>query len=256
LPYILIGVFPSLVSWLPKPGQWMETLKHLLGFVLLGTVVYLFSTIHQDYFLATLALLFGIWFGCWLIGYVPIYAERRTRLMAWAGGLTIAATVGLGSFALLTPSQSALAWRPYSAEALAVARAQGKTVLVDFTANWCLTCKSNLKFAINRHEVKELVERNDVVPLLADWTDKNETIKQALSELNSRSIPLLVIYPADPQREVIVLRDVVTQSAVLEALAAAGPSLSGSVAASDDQAAAGAPIGPEFGAIVPGTTTR
>jgi len=50
--YLLIGLFPSLVSWLPKPGAWMETLKHLLGFVLLGTVVYLFSTINQDYFLA------------------------------------------------------------------------------------------------------------------------------------------------------------------------------------------------------------
>jgi thiol:disulfide interchange protein len=219
-------------------------------------VVYLFSTIHQDYFLATLTLLFGIWFGCWLIGYVPIYAERKTRLAAWVGGLAIASIVGFGSFKLLTPSESALPWRPYSPEALAVARAQGKTVLVDFTADWCLTCKTNLLLAINREEVKQIVERNDVVPLLADWTDKNDTIKQALSELNSRSIPLLAIYPADPQREVIVLRDVVTQSNVLEALVQAGPSLSGSVAASDDQAAAGAPIGPEFGALVPGTTTR
>jgi thiol:disulfide interchange protein len=257
LPYLLIGFFPSLVSWLPKPGQWMETLKHLLGFVLLATVVYLFSTINPDYFLATLALLFGIWFGCWLVGHVPIYAEPRTRAMAWIGGAAIATTVGIGSFSLLTPSQSPLPWQPYSSQALAVARAQGKTVLVDFTANWCLTCKTNLKFAINREKVKKLVEQNDVVTLLADWTDKNDTIKQALLELNSQSIPLLAIYPADPQRQVVILRDVVTQGDVLEALADAGPSLNEQVAnAADDQAAAGAPLAPEFGALVPTTPKR
>ena len=46
----------SLELALPKPGHWMETLKQLMGFVLLGTVVYLFSTINKDYFIATLAL--------------------------------------------------------------------------------------------------------------------------------------------------------------------------------------------------------
>jgi thiol:disulfide interchange protein len=69
-----------------------------------------------------------------------------------------------------------------------------------------------------------LVERNGVVTLIADWTDGNPVIKQALEELNSRSIPLLAIYPADPMQEVIVLPDVVTQSDVLAALRRAGPS--------------------------------
>jgi thiol:disulfide interchange protein len=97
-------------------------------------------------------------------------------------------------------------------------------VLVDFTANWCLTCKTNLKLAINRAGVRDLVERNGVVTLLADWTDKNDTIKQALAELNSRSIPLLAIYPPDPNAEPIVLPDLLTQGMVLEALEQAGPS--------------------------------
>ena len=258
LPYLLIGFFPSLVSWLPKPGQWMETLKHLLGFVLLGTVVYLFSTINPDFFLATLATMFGIWFGCWLVGHVPIYAEPKVRAMAWSGGLAAALLVGFASFKMLTPSETPLPWQPYSAQALAVARAQGKTVLVDFTANWCLTCKTNLKFAINREEVRELVDKNDVVTLLADWTDRNDTIKQALLELNSQSIPLLAIYPADPNREVVVLRDLISQSNVLEALAEAGPSFDREAAkvAGDQAAAAGAPLIPEFGALIPTTTKR
>jgi thiol:disulfide interchange protein len=252
LPYLAIGLFPSLVSWLPKPGQWMETLKHLLGFVLLATVVYLFSTINQDYFLATLAMLFGIWFACWLVGHVPAYAERKARFTAWAGGLAVATAVGFGSFSLLTPSQSPLPWQPYSPQALAMARAQGKTVLVDFTADWCLTCKTNLKVAINREEVRQLVEQNDVVTLLADWTDKNDTIKQALLELNSQSIPLLAIYPADPAREVMLLPDLLTQGKVLDALAEAGPSLAPStVQVSAPSSADEAPAAPEFGAALP-----
>jgi thiol:disulfide interchange protein len=237
LPYLLIGAFPALVSWLPKPGAWMDTLKQLLGFVLLATVVYLFSTISADYFLPTLALVFSIWFACWILGRTPAWAERSVRVNAWAKALAVAAVLGGGTFMALAPSQSPLPWQPYSPAALAAARAEGKTVLVDFTANWCLTCKMNLKFAINRAGVRKLIEQNGVVPLLADWTDRNDTIKQALAELNSRSIPLMAIYPADPNAEVIVLPDVLTQGTVLDALEKAGPSKNAGMAARESQTA-------------------
>lgn len=223
LPYLLIGFFPSLVSWLPKPGAWMDTLKNLLGFVLLGTVVYLFSTINQGYFIATLTLLFGIWFGCWIIGRTPITAEPAQRRNAWLEAIAAAAVVGVLAFQFLTPSTSMLPWQPYTPEALAAARSQGKTVMVDFTAQWCPTCKTNLKFAINRPKVKDWVEENEVVTLLADWTDRNDMIKQALRELNAQSIPLLAIYPSDANLGPIVLPDLLTQNKVLEALAIAGP---------------------------------
>jgi thiol:disulfide interchange protein len=69
-----------------------------------------------------------------------------------------------------------------------------------------------------------LVEKNGVVTLVADWTDRNPTIKQSLAELGSRSIPLLAIYPADPEKDVIVLPDLVTSGQVVTALDQAGPS--------------------------------
>ncbi len=235
LPYLLIGIFPSLVSWLPKPGAWMDTLKNLMGFVLLATVVYLFSTISSEYFIATLSLLFGIWFACWMIGRTPITASSQQRRNAWLEGTAAAAIVGAVAFAYLTPGDSLLPWKPFSPQAVRNARDQGRTVMVDFTAQWCLTCKANLKFAINRSEVKEYVEDNDVVTLLADWTDRNKMIKQALLELNSQSIPLLVIYPADPSAAPILLPDLLTKQKVLDALSQATGqdlSLSGSINAS------------------------
>jgi thiol:disulfide interchange protein len=82
----------------------------------------------------------------------------------------------------------------------------------------------NLTFAINTADVRELVEEYGVVPMLADWTDRSETIKQALADLQSISIPVLAIYPAGRPEEVIVLRDIVTKSQVLDALKQAGPS--------------------------------
>lgn len=248
LPYLLIGIFPELVSWLPKPGAWMETLKELLAFVLLATVVYLFSTISSDYHLATLALLFSIWFGCWIVGRTPLTAEPADRVKGWIRGVVAATAVGWASYAMLTPSAAELNWQPYSPEALAAARSEGKTVLVDFTANWCLTCKTNLKVAINRQDVLKLVERNGVVAMIADWTDKSDTIKQALAELNSRSIPLMAIYPAGGDSP-LVLPDLLTQGRVLEALEAAGPSQGAKVdGVRREQPVATSPETPEFGA--------
>ena len=183
LPYLLIAMMPTLVNWLPQPGAWMETFKQLMGFVLLATVVWLFSTIHADYFIATLSLLFGIWFACWWIGRTPITAAKSVRQTVWIGSIGIAVLIGYGAFSLLTPGKLVLPWQPYTTTALATARAEGKTVLVDFTAQWCLTCKTNLKLSINREEVRQRVEKNGVVTLLADWTDRNDTIKAALNDL-------------------------------------------------------------------------
>jgi suppressor for copper-sensitivity B len=97
--------------------------------------------------------------------------------------------------------------------------------MVDFTAKWCPNCRANSKFAIETDAVAELVRANGVVPLLADWTDESPVIKRTLNELGYNSIPLLAIWPAQPgPRSVIPLSDVLTESRVLDALKAAGPS--------------------------------
>jgi suppressor for copper-sensitivity B len=224
-PYLLVGAFPALVRWLPKPGEWMETVKQLMGFVLLGTVVYLFSTINSDYFIPTLALMMAVWLACWIIGRVPLYESAGLQIRNWAIGVATAAAIGWAAFTFLGPLQELIPWQPYSPEALAKLQADGKTVMVDFTADWCLTCQFNTRTAINTRRVKEAIEKHDVVPLLADWTDKNDAIKEKLAELNSKSIPLLAIYPASAPFEPIVLRDALVESQVLSAIEQAGSSM-------------------------------
>jgi thiol:disulfide interchange protein len=231
LPYVLVGLMPGLVKFLPKPGAWMATFKELLGFVMLGTVVYLFTILHHEWFVPTLALLVGIWAACWWVGK----GQEATGVVGfgrWVQAVATAALVGWGAFTLLAPGESVIEWQqPFSRDRIAELRRSGATVMVDFSADWCPTCKFNLAYAIETDRVKAAVERNRVVPVLADWTDGSNEIKVALEGLQSRSIPVLAIYPAAAPGgvcpEPIVLRDLITESQVLDALEKAGPSKPG-----------------------------
>jgi len=225
-PYLLIGLFPRLIRFLPKPGAWMQTFQQLMGFLLLATVVYLFNTLTALYVIPTLSLLVGLWFACWWIGRTPLTAAPPARAAAWLGGPIVAALVGFFAFTMLLQSPK-IPWQPFSPEALDRARAEGRTVMVDFTAKWCPNCITNSKIAIETEAVRAWVETHDVVPLLADWTDRSPTIKKALNDLGYNSIPLLAIWPAQPaQRQVIALPDLLTEKQVLDALREAGPSKS------------------------------
>jgi thiol:disulfide interchange protein len=227
LPYLLVGLFPGLVKFLPKPGAWMETLKEVLGFVMLGTVVFLFTFLDHDYFVPTFALLVGIWAACWWIGRAQ-QATGAAGFGRWLQAAALTAAVGSAAFAFLGPVKSVLPWEPFSRARLAELRESGATVLVDFSADWCMTCKLNLATAIETNRVKAAIDANRVVPLLADWTEESPEIKSMLETLQSRSIPVLAIFPAgpsnEPPREPIVLRDLITESQVLEAIKQAGPS--------------------------------
>jgi suppressor for copper-sensitivity B len=226
LPYLAICFYPQAIKLLPKPGAWMDTLKQVLAFPLLLTVVYFIAMIAPDYRVATLTLLIVVWFACWMIGRVPAYAEAYRIRSVWLTGVGICVAGTVLSFMLLGPVKHDVPWIPYNEAALAQHRSEGKTVMIEFTARWCLTCQSNMKFAIDRPRVANLVDENGVVPLLADWSEPSDEIFSKIKELNSLSIPLLAIYPADPTLEPIILRDAITETQLLEALKAAGPSQS------------------------------
>ena len=230
LPYLVVGLVPGLVRFLPKPGAWMATFKELLGFVMLGTVAYLFYLLRQqpDWFVPSFVMLVGIWFGCWWVGR----AQETTGVAGfgrWVQAAALATAVAAAGFVWLGPHDSLIKWeKPFSPARLAELRRNGSTVMVDFTADWCPTCKLNLATAIETERVKAMLDKNRVVPVLADWTDGSDDIREFLEMLGSRSIPLLAIYPGskpgEPLKDPIVLRDLLTESQVITALEQAGPS--------------------------------
>jgi thiol:disulfide interchange protein len=228
-PYLVIGARPSLVSWLPKPGPWMDTLKQLMAFLFLGTVAWFFAQFDDSQKLSVFISLGAVWFGCWIIGQVPNWAELQKRLLAWAGGITVATLISMWAFSESGLQESPeLKWVDYSETRLQELQGEGRTVMLDFGAKWCGTCIYNYETAIDTDETRMLVEELDAIAMYADWTDYSEEIKQKLEELQSRSIPLLAIYPGNRPGEPIILRDIVTQQNVSDALREAGASVNAS----------------------------
>ncbi len=259
-PYLLIGAFPSLIRFLPKPGEWMETFKHLMGFVLLGTVVYILTFMQPAYVVPTVGLLFAIWAACWWIGRIPATADTLATLRGWAeaiafvglmwillfpgldrivpgrftfGGLygvmehRLAEQSGImspeprsGQSANQQPS-SELDWQPFTTrQALEELLNANKTVMIDFTADWCPTCKVLERLYLNNAETKRLIEELGIVAVKADWTHKENSVEvtEMLNLLGARSVPTLAIFPASRPNEPIVFRGGFTHRQLLDAL--------------------------------------
>lgn len=169
-PYLMIGAFPRLIGFLPKPGVWMETFKHIMGFVLLGTVVWLLTivaTVSLHMVVPLVGFLFALWGACWWYGKVPLTRGRAARIRALVEGGLFSAVVGWLMFSeaalggimefrfkqLVTREMATLIdnsdeptgpvdptgelqWERYSVDRLTELTAQQKTVFVDFTADW------------------------------------------------------------------------------------------------------------------------
>ncbi len=224
LPYLVVAAQPSMLSFLPKPGPWMETFKEALAFPMLLSVVFLVSGFPNEDRIAMLSSLMFVWFGCWMVGRVPAWSESNAKIRNWSIAVAVAALGTWGSFYYLQPSPYRLAWQDYNEVKLDALVAEDKTVMIDFTANWCQNCKLNLITAIETKKVKELVESAKIIPMVADLTNRQPELFAKLRELNSISIPLIAIYSGGDLEHPIILRDLVTESQVLEALKTAGPS--------------------------------
>jgi len=218
-PYLLFSVFPKAISHLPKPGMWMVRFKEFSGIVLMGAVIFIISSMDESLTIPVLIMLLGITTGLWMIGSLYEHnSSKRKKMIVRASALLL--TTGICLFGYETSQKSAheLPWVPFNVTELEKLRAENKTVLIDFSADWCLTCKTNEKYALNTEETLELIKKHNVVTMYADYTDYSPIIKQKLVEFNSISIPLTVIYPANQLEKPIIIRDLYSQSTLLHAL--------------------------------------
>ncbi len=118
----------------------------------------------------------------------------------------------------LGPYEHLIDWKPYNESELVSLQKQGRTVMIDFTAQWCALCKVNLATVIETEKVAQYIRKHNIVPMLADLTDFAPEVKSKLQELNSNSIPVLAIYPGGGATEPIVLRDQLTTDMLLKQL--------------------------------------
>ena len=212
LPFLLIGFVPGLASALPKPGAWMDTLKHWLALPMYLTAVWLAWVFGKQrgvdglslLLVAAVLLALGLWW--WeKQRYADGGAGRRVvaavmLALAIAGLVTatrVAKPASANASAAATGAPRADGSLPWSPQALADARAAGKPVFVDMTADWCITCKVNEKAVLHTEAFRALLQRTGAVYLVGDWTDQDPAISAYLDEFHSPGVPLYVVYPAD-----------------------------------------------------------
>lgn len=218
-PYLVFGFFPQAIKLLPKPGNWMVRFKQFAGFALMGTVVFFASFLAQKYVVSLLVMMMGIALGLWMIGnlYSPTsHIKHKTTVRVTA--LVLTAGICWFGFSLTEESQHRLPWKEFSNESLNASLRENRTVLVDFTADWCLICKQNEKLALNRQETLEFVQQHKIVPLLADYTKESPVIRDWLERFGTDGVPLTVIFPANRPDKPIVLHGPYLQSTLLEKL--------------------------------------
>jgi thiol:disulfide interchange protein len=270
LPYLVIGAFPNLIRFIPKPGNWMVTFKQVMGFILLGSVIFFLSFMPPASLAPTVALLIGIGFACWWVSRIPITADDNRKLTGWLTAGAIVAAMAWLSFGwlyagvleprlavkkqteenervrteledLLTRLRQANSQEDFAAISSLIAdklaaidsgpyqpftlsklqrfsSEEQRTVLVDFTADWCLNCKALEARVLHSEPVETAVEELDVVTMKADYTDKPEHLSKLLRALGSSGVPVVAIFPPNDPYRPIVFQGAYTRENILAAL--------------------------------------
>jgi thiol:disulfide interchange protein/DsbC/DsbD-like thiol-disulfide interchange protein len=248
-PLALVAAVPRLRALLPRPGAWMVTLRQLLAFPLFATVVWLAWVLGRQTgagaVVALLAACTLLAFGMWALGRFGTLAATAGRrrlaqglaIASAAGALALvsgaraqgASTQGVAQAGGATPASrtgGALAWRPYDATSFQAQRDSGRVILVDFTADWCLTCKVNERVAFGSGAVRAAIREHGVTLLRADWTTRDPAVTRALAAFGRNSVPFVVIYPRAGDAAPIVLPTLLTPGIVTSALERAAASSS------------------------------
>ncbi|MDE2029420.1 MAG: thioredoxin family protein [Alphaproteobacteria bacterium] len=219
LPYLLVALFPRTATALPKPGPWMVKLRVLLGFALALTALWLTWVLA-----AQISPAYAAVFGLLMAGVVILFALKKRGLKRGLIALGIAefCFVGLvlgfnGMTEHKPPPQTDRKWLAFNQMALKADIAEGKTVFLDVTADWCLTCKANMKFTLSRGEVAQRLFHSGIVAMQADWTNPDPVISDLLRHYGRYGIPFNAVFgPHAPQG--IVLPELLTPQLVLDAL--------------------------------------
>jgi thiol:disulfide interchange protein DsbD len=235
-PYILLSWNPAWLKFLPKPGAWMEKFKVAMGFPMLATVVWLFNIAASSYGKNVLWLgifLVMVAFAAWIFGEFFQRGRQHKTIAAIAVLLLLGGGYGFAlekelDWRTAMPTASAtgsikesaggIDWQAWSPEAVAQARAAGKIVLVDFTADWCLTCQVNKKTSLENALVNAKLQSLKAVALLGDYTHFPDAITTELNRYNRVGVPLVLVYPKNANADAIVLPEVLTPGIILDAL--------------------------------------
>ena len=235
-PFVLLSFQPGWLKILPKPGNWMVQFKQVMGFPMLAAAIWVLSFTGPMFGKGGImwlgVLLCVVALAAWVFGeFVQRTVPKSSKPLLVSGLILVAGYAMALEWGLdwrhpenrkivgggIEVKVDGVQWKSWSPEAVAEARAAGHPVLIDFTADWCMSCKYTKDKALEVKSVIRKLADIDGVAFLADWTDKDPVITEALHRYRRGAVPLVLVYP--PQGEAIVLPPVMhSPGKVLEAL--------------------------------------
>ena len=224
LPYLLLGAFPGAARLLPKPGAWMVTFKHVMGFLLAAAAVWLFYVLAAQVTAERLAFIQVSLLAMALATWLFRHFNGRPAARASAGAGMAAAIVVCLALAISAPAASGkvaasglIDWVRFDDTEAKRLAADGQLVFVDFTADWCLTCKTVERVVIETAEVAAAFEAHGVVPMKADWTNRDDAITEVMARYGRAAVPFYLLYR--PGQEPYAFGELLTKSGLIDVLA-------------------------------------
>jgi thiol:disulfide interchange protein len=234
LPYLMLAVAPGTARLFPKPGAWMEHVRRIMGFLLAAAAVWLLYVLSAQVSperlalveLGLLGLALFVWMGSRMASSRPFKRVAAAALViAAVGTVVLAARPDAGAQSAGGRHDGRIEWVEFDRQEAMARAAGGRLVFVDVTADWCLTCKANERLVLESDEVADAFSRHRVLPMKADWTNRDDTIGEFLADFGKAGIPFYVLY--SPDAEPHVFSELLTRDAVVSALTAAAASLDG-----------------------------
>ena len=208
-PYVALACYPRLIRFLPKPGAWLSVLERVLGFLLMATAIYLFSLLPPALHVKTLITLLVAATSAWMWGRWGSLRGSITRRM-FLGVFAFGAIFLSGFWAFLPAQKEIVPWVEFSEESFRADLGK-KAMIVEFTADWCPTCKVLERTTLAAPNLLPILDQYSVTAVKVDMTFKNDAHQSLLRALNSASIPLLAVFPAgEGAKRPVILRDIYT----------------------------------------------
>ena len=227
-PYVLLAIFPDLIAKLPKPGQWMKSLKEFFAFPMLATAIWLLWVFAlQTSVNTTLILLIG-----WLLLGLNFWSflnlqNKIIKIIIFIisiMGITLPSlslsdnAVNEMSQSLIPesnqPNQNYTSWYPGIENDL---QGGNTAYFINFTAAWCITCQTNELTAFSKKTFKDYIVENNITYIKADWTNRNDQISEALLSYKRSGVPLYVYWKPgleEPQILPEILNDTILLGAI------------------------------------------
>ncbi|MGD0785115.1 MAG: cytochrome c biogenesis protein CcdA [Sedimentisphaerales bacterium] len=193
LPYVILTSIPKLLAKIPKPGRWMELFKHATGFILLGIGVKLLEAVQADKIIDVLYYSIVIAVCVWMWGVCVSYDTPKGKKFIIRLAAIILAIL-FGFILLGEPQKAIIDWKPYDATVIASAQKNNQPVIIDFSADWCLSCKILDKTVFSSKQVADLIKQKGVLAIKADTTQFDYPATIALKEIyNEPAVPVTVL---------------------------------------------------------------